>query len=188
MILAEAAKLHRMGRHKECLEAILALENDSAKLSRKAYRQLRFLKADVFHDLERYREAIACFEEILAEEVSDVAYANKGLAHWELGEFQLGLKCYLDSIRLNPANAIAQRGAGEMHLKLGSPKAAIPFLNKALKLKPDYQEAYTCLGIALYQLGLWVKAYRMLQKAVKLDPDDWQAKKGIALIERHFDL
>lgn len=188
MILATAARLHRLGRHKECLKAIEALETSLDKLSSKARRQLLFLKADVFHDLGRFREAVACLQEILVEEPSDVAYANQGLAHWELGEYQMALKCYLESIRLNPANEVAQRGAGEMHVKLGSPQAALPFLRRALKLNPEYQEAYTSSGVALYQLGLWSQAYKMLEKALVLDPKDSQAKKGIALIEKHFDL
>lgn len=186
MILSAAARLHQMGRHKESLRAIEALEKSPDKLSRKAYRQLRFLKADVFHDLGKFLDAISCYEALLAEEPSDVAYANKGLAHWELGDYPTALKCYIEAIRLNPANAIAQRGAAEMHIKLGSPKTAISFLEKALKLKPDYQEAYTCSGIAFYQLGSWAQADKMFQKALELDPNDTLAKKGAVLIAKHF--
>ena len=99
----------------------------------------------------------------------------------------MALRCYEDAIRLNPANAMAQRGAAEMHIKLGSPKAALPFLERALTLKPDYQEAYTCSGIAFYQLGSWAQADKMFQKALKLDPDDRLAKKGAMMIAKHFD-
>lgn len=187
MILTAAAKLHRLGQHQKSLDAIEKLEKAPNKLSNKAFRQLRFLKADVFHDLGRFRDAIACYEAILAEEASDVAYANKGLAHRELGEFQVALKCYTESIRFNPANAIAQRGVGEMYIKIGAPEAAVPFLEKALKLNPNYQAAYTSLGIALFQLGSWAQADKAFQKALRLDPDDLQAKKGVQRIEEHFD-
>lgn len=187
VILTTAAKLHQEGRHEESLREIEELEKVSGNLPRKAYRQLLFLKADVLHDLGRFRDAVNCYERILAEKPSDVAYANKGLAYWELKEYQAALDSYQESIKLNPSNAIAQLGIGEMHIKLGDPKAALPFIEKALKLNPDYQEAYTCSGIALYQLGLWSRAYKKLQKAIQLDPDDWQAKKGIKLIEKHLD-
>lgn len=187
MTLPAATRLHQLGRNKESLHAIEALENSPDKLTRKTFRQLRFLKADVFHDLGKFLDAISCYEAIIAEEPSDVAYANKGLAHWELGEYPTALKCYIEAIRLNPANAIAQRGAAEMHIKLGSPKAAVPFLERALKLKPDYQEAYTCSGIAFYQIGSWAQADKMFQQALKLDPDDQLAKKGAKMIAKHFD-
>lgn len=187
MILSAAAKLHQQGKHAESLREIGELEEVPEKLSRKAYRQLLFLKADVLHDLGRFRDAVTCYEKILAQKPSDVAYANKGLAHWELKEYQSALDSYRESIRLNPSNAIAQLGVGEMHIKLGSPKTALPFIERALKLNPDYQEAYTCSGIALYQLGLWAQAYKMLQKALQMDPDDWQAKKGLTMIKEHID-
>lgn len=187
MILSEAARLHAEGHHEESLAAIEALEHSPGKLSKKAFRKLRFLKADVFHDLERYREAIGCFDVILAEEVSDIAYANKALALWELREFRPALENYLKAIRLNPANAIAQCGAAEMHIKLDAPKSALPFLNKAVTLDTAYQDAYRCLGIAHFQLGSWAEAYRYLRKALELDPTDGLAKRGLVLIEKHFD-
>lgn len=187
MTLTEAARLHQEGRHIESLNAIDALEKSPGKLSPKAFRKLQFLKADVLHDLQRFREAIACFDEILAAEISDIAYANKGLAHWELKEFKLALQSYLEAIRLNPANAIAQRGAAEMHIKLDAPKSALPFLNRALKLNPDYQEAYRCLGIAHFQLGSWGEAYKYLKKALQLDPKDGLAKRGLVLIDKHIE-
>lgn len=187
MILSAANKLHQQGRHAESLREIDELEEASEKLPRKAYRQLLFLKADVLHDLGRFRDAVTYYEKILAEKPSDVAYANKGLALWELKDYPAALDSYRESIRLNPSNEIAQLGVGEMHVKLGRPKTALPFINKALKLNPDYQEAYTCSGIAHYQLGLWAQSYRMLKKAIQMDPNDSQAKKGLTMIRVHID-
>lgn len=186
MNLETAAKLRRQGQYEDCLKAIEILKKSLPALSPEASRKASFLKADALLDMKRYRDAITCYDELLAEAPSDVAYANQGLAHWELKEYQQALGCYLNAVRMNPSNAIAQRGVGEMHIKLGAPKIAIGFLDRALELNPDYQAAYTSAGIALYQAGEWSKAHRMLAKALDLDPEDWEAKEGLALIEKHF--
>lgn len=185
--LKSAIDLRRSGRFEDCLRAIASIETSVPAPPKETARKLTFLKADVLLDMKRFREAIGCYDRLLSDSPSDVACANKGLAYWELGEYESALSCYLESIRLNPSNEIAQRGVGEMHIKLGSPNLAIPFLNKALELKSSYQAAYTALGIAFYQTGAWSRAHEALKRALELDPSDWEAKKGLGLIEKHFE-
>lgn len=186
-MISEAAELHELGKHKESLALIEWIEKRPKKLSPKATRQLRFLKADVFHDLGRFRDAIACYEALLEEEPCDTAHANKGLCHWELREHKIALKSYLAAIRLNPGNAIAQRGAGEMKIKLDTPAASIPFFERAIAIDRRYQAAYTSLGIAHFRVGAWSKADKMFHEALRLDPHDDLAREGAARIAKHFE-
>jgi tetratricopeptide (TPR) repeat protein len=187
MTFTEAVRLWEAGRFEESLKAVNSLERRVPPLPKAKLRKVLFLKGDILHDLNLFRDAIKCYEQLIVDEPSDIAYANQGLAYWELNEFSDALKSYLKAVKFNPANAIAQLGVGEMYIKLGSPKKAIPFLEKAVLVKPACQEAYTALGIANFQTGAWGKAHGYLLKALELDPSDAQAKKGLALIEKEFE-
>lgn len=146
-----------------------------------------YLKGDAFHELRKFSEARDCYTEILKLESSDVAYTNRALALWELGEYSEALKDYLEALKLNPKNAIASRGAGEMCLKLDEPRKAVGYFRKAISLARKYSEAYTGLGISMMNAGRWDLAVAPFFKALKLNPDDDLAKSGIQKIEDNLN-
>jgi tetratricopeptide (TPR) repeat protein len=141
-----------------------------------------YLRGDVLHELRRYRDAVACYSDILVLEESDIAFGNKGLAHWELGEFDRALWNYQEAIKLNPGNTTSLRGAGEMQLKLGFPLRAVPYLVLAVKLRPRYADALSALGTAYVRTGQDGLAKKIFSNALKLDPEDVRAKKGLRRI------
>ena len=175
-------RLYRGKNYRKCIEAARAALAIVPKDSPKALK-LQYLIGDALLDLKKYEEAILEYGRILSMNPSDIAYANRALARWELGDYRGALKDYNQAIRLERSNQIAHRGAGEMYLKLDQPKRAAIRFRSALRLKPDYSAALTGLGISLFQIGKWAQAYRCFKDALRLDPRDSLAKKGLDVLE-----
>lgn len=187
-VLRAASYLHEHEKSDESIRVIDAVKLRGFSLSPKAEVGLRYLRGDALHGMEKYSDAVAVYGEILEVETSDVAYGNRALAHWEMGNFQEALHDYLEAVKLNPLNTVALRGAGEMLNKLDHSLDAVSYLSAAVKLDPKYAAAYTALGVAYYNSEEWLKSYQALKKAVELDPEDKIAAMGIAKIEHHFEL
>ena len=187
-VFRAASYLHEHEKPDESLQIIDMVKQRGFSLSSKAEIRLRYLRGDVLHCLRKYSDVVSVYGQILEVDPSDVAYSNRALAYWEMGEFQKALDDYIESVKLNPLNTVALRGAGEMLNKLNRHLDAAPYLSAAVKLDPKYSAAYTALGVAYYNSEEWLKSYQALKKAVELDPEDKTAAKGIAKIERHFEL
>ena len=187
-IFGTASFLYETGKSAECLRVIDAVRLRGRALSPKTDMEFRYLRGDALHGIEDYPEAVAVYGEIIAIEPSDIAFGNRALAQWELGNYQEALNDYLEAVRLNPKNTVAHRGVGEMLIKLDRPHDAVRYLTVAVNLDSEYAAAYTALGVAYYNSGDWLKSYQALKTAVELAPDDRIAAKGIAKIERHFEM
>jgi tetratricopeptide (TPR) repeat protein len=187
-VLRAASYLHEHGKSSECLSVIAAVKMHGCALSQKVVMGLQYLCGDALLSIEKYPEAVAAYSEILAMETSDVAYANRALAYWEIGSHQKALSDYLEAIKLNPQNKVALRGAGEMLNEMDRHREAVRYLSAAVKLDPEYAAAYTALGVAYYNSEEWQKSYRALKRALQLNPEDKIAAKGVAKIEHHFEL
>ena len=187
-VFRAASYLHEHENSDESIRFIDALKLKELVVSPKAEMGLRYLRGDALLNMEKYSDAIAVYGEILEHEPSDVAYANRALAHWELGEFKKALDDYLEALKLNALNTVALRGAGEMLNELGHPLDATRYLIAAVQLDPKYSAAYTALGVAYYNSAEWLKSYQALKKAAELDPEDKIAAMGIAKLEHHFEL
>jgi tetratricopeptide (TPR) repeat protein len=186
-ILHLAGYLYKGAQFDLCLRFIDAMFRHGFALSPENALLIRHLKADALHAVKRYSEAVDVYGEILTMERTDVAYANRGLAYWELCNYERALDDYLEAIRLNSRNAIALRGAGEMLVKLEKPYDAVSHLSAAIDVDPNYAKAFTALGIAYFHCKEWGKSYRALKRAVSLDPNDRIALKGIKELEAVLD-
>ncbi|GAT34336.1 TPR repeat-containing protein [Terrimicrobium sacchariphilum] len=187
-VVRAAVYLHEQGKSAESIRVIDAVNRREQPLPPKAKMLLRYLCGDALHDVGDFFGAAEVYGEILKLEPSDIAYGNRGLAYWEMGEFQKALDDYLEAVKWNPLNAIALRGAGEMLIKLDRPAEAACHLEAAVKLDPKYGPAYRALGVAYDNCEEWLKSYQALKHAVEINPEDKASAAGIAKIERLFDL
>jgi len=72
-----------------------------------------------------------------------VALNNRGVAHYDRGQWQQALEDFNRAIELKPdyAKAITHRGAA--YSRMGKHDRAIEDHNEAIRLREDYAEAYT---------------------------------------------
>lgn len=180
--------LHKRGYDKESLYVINEIAKRDCSLNRRTQLHLQHLEGDILHAVGDYAKALRAYDQILSLQPDEVAFANRGLANWELGKHADALSDYLSALSLNPRNAVALRGAGEMLLKLDKVERAIRYFRKAIEIEPRYSLAYRALGVAYYRSARWVESYRALKRAAKLNPKDLITRKGIRKIETTFGL
>lgn len=140
---------------------------------------------------ERYEEAAAAFEKVLASDPDDYA----ALFHIAL----------IDSLRGNPAAAIlryervlelkpglyeAQLNLGILLLGSGQAQRAIAPLEGALATKPDEFRPHYYLAESLFEISDYARAESAYQEAAELNPDDASVQVGLArslLRQRRLD-
>jgi tetratricopeptide (TPR) repeat protein len=180
--------LRNNGRIDMALNFIDSILHKRADLGATTVKGLKHLQAECLHDQKKYKEAIAVYDDILRSVEDPTAYANKALAQWELGELECALINYQNSIKLNPADAVALRNVGELMNKREQFWEAIPYLNKSLDLEPNCPKTLCALGVAQFNLGNWTEAHRTLSRALTIDPENRIAKLGLRKIRDHFEL
>jgi len=185
-LLEKAKQAYKNDQYSECVRFCeIALSRDTE--SKADQIQIMHLLADVLLDLEQFPKAVDLYSKLLALETSDIAFANRGYAFFEMKQWNLALHDYLEAIRINPANMIATGFVAECHLKSGNPETAISFLLQAIKSKPTWGRLHRILGHAYSSKGEWSDAYSAFRNAVDLDPADEVSKRAFLEIEKSAD-
>jgi serine/threonine-protein kinase len=141
-------------------------------------------------ELQDYQGAIADCNEILnmnsysgkgsgvASETSDsftsdwqaLAYLNRGLAHFELEDYQTAMNDYNQALQINPNRADIYFNRGLSRIALGEYQEAISDFNQALKLNPEDAQIYLNRGYIRMQLGDHWGSIEDFDQALRLEP------------------
>ena len=105
-------------------------------------------------------------------QVLAVAYNNRGNALTAAGEFELAIRDYSESIKLNPAYSKPLNNRGVAYQKKGEYETAIRDFSRAIELDPNYARAYQNRGETHEKLGHRLLAFRDFYQASKLKLDD----------------
>ncbi len=140
-------------------------------------------------------EAIAQFEEALAEEPDDpdthyqlgAAYLVQALpsdpnAPVDTAKVEQAIQEFEHSLAVEPEKAEALVGLGNAYLLEGKTEEAIAKLEEALKAAPEMPEALFTLGQAYAQAGRIDEAKAMLHRFLETDPPDAWAQQAQALL------
>ena len=129
----------------------------------------------------QYRDAIAKFEEVLADDSRDAA-AHEGLATaaFMLKEYDVAIEHFKRVTMVDPRRAQPLINLGAVYNRMGDHNTAVQSLRKALGKDSKSAEAYYNLGIAhrgLNQLSMAVSAYK---EAIRLAPEMAEAYQNLA--------
>jgi Flp pilus assembly protein TadD len=119
---------------------------------------------------------------IRANSKSAEAFNNRGLAHYNLKQYQQAIEDYSQAIRIKPENATAYNNRGNVYYELLRYELAEADFKKSIQLKPDYAKAYLNRGLVYYQQEKNDKACPDLRKACDLGDCDgmqWANKNGL---------
>ena len=94
-------------------------------------------------------------------------YTDRGLARFELTDYQAAMQDFSLAIRLNPQDARAYYNRGCTCFLHGDYHNAIANFTTSLQLNPANSQAYVNRGIARHQLGYQQAAIQDLQQASK---------------------
>jgi tetratricopeptide (TPR) repeat protein len=180
----DAAK--REGRLEEAIEALE--EKAHTVNTSSAWSELAFYLDEV----ERYDEAIACYDQALALDSKDAdaldsknadAWFNKGNSLDRLQRYDEAIACYDQALALDPQDAGAWINKGNPLDGLQRYDEAIACYDQALALDPKNAYAWINKGHALDGLQRYDEAIVCLDQALALTPQDAVAwyNKGTSL-------
>jgi tetratricopeptide (TPR) repeat protein len=180
----KAVSLRRLGLQELALEACgNALKFDPDLV------EVLLNKGVILQALNRYQEAVDCFNMILQLEgpsyarIRWAALYNKANAQRSLGLNQEALRCMAEVIKEEPSAAAFQT-KGDILLELGLWQEAGEAFDEAIQLDPSSFHAWTQIGFVLSEYAqLYEEGNRFYDCALVLDPRafQWRVHKGINL-------
>ena len=99
------------------------------------------------------------------------AYASRGLARLNLGDFDQAIEDYARALRIRPKLAEAYVGRGIALDAKGEYDRAVLDYNRAISIDPKFAEAYFRRGCALVKKEDFPAAVRDLERALDLRPN-----------------
>ena len=93
------------------------------------------------------------------------AYNNRGLAHYDLKQYQKAIKDYDQAIKQDPGYGAAFNNRGNSYYELAEYQRALTDFKQSLQLEPNYAKAHFNRGLVYYQLNQSDLACSDFQKA-----------------------
>jgi len=93
------------------------------------------------------------------------AYNNRGLAYYDLKQYQKAIKDYNQAIKQDHGYVAAFNNRGNSYYELADYQRALTDFNQSLQLKPNYAKAHFNRGLVYYQLNQSDLACDDFQKA-----------------------
>jgi Tfp pilus assembly protein PilF len=93
------------------------------------------------------------------------AYNNRGLAYYDLKQYQKAIKDYDQAIKQDPGYVAAFNNRGNSYYELAEYQRALTDFNQSLQLEPNYSKAHFNRGLVYYQLNQSDLACGDFQKA-----------------------
>ncbi|PLX79943.1 MAG: hypothetical protein C0616_09850 [Desulfuromonas sp.] len=144
--------------------------------------------ASLYLDQGRWDDAIRNFDVAARDLLFDrpeVAFAGKGFAHFQKGEYAAALEAFQEAQETNPNYPPIYLYSGNANFALNRPDQAVTDYRKGISLAPGYTEAYLRLGIVLLRQQEIEAARESFEKVLELAPQSLfanQAREQLDLI------
>lgn len=129
------------------------------------------LQAEVEEMTETQQTAANKAEPVTEEQLTAQAWFERGYVFQKIGNKEEALRCYFETIRLDPNLYFVYNNLGAVFTDLRNYKEAEAAYRKAINLNPSYPTAYYNLSTLLGRnLGRYKQAEEEIRKAINLDP------------------
>jgi tetratricopeptide (TPR) repeat protein len=130
-----------------------------------------YTKACVLFELEQYKDALKCSNELLKLNKNNSHNWNiKGGILNKLGNYEEALESLNEALRLDPKNPYALCNKGETLKKMGNYSEAMKYIDKALDINPKLPFIWFTKGETLRDMNKNEEALKYIEKALELDP------------------
>lgn len=128
-----------------------------------------------FKQIEIWENSITLWTHAIVKEPGKaaVAYKNRGLSFYEMGQFGKAIEDYNSAIDLDPSYLHAYNNRGLAFSRVGQFDRAIADYDKAIALNSAHYEVYVNRGLAFDETGQLDKAIADYDKAITLNPSDY---------------
>jgi tetratricopeptide (TPR) repeat protein len=151
--------------------------NDPA--SAEAYRK----KGDALLELERFGEALECYDRAIAIKPDDPrTHNNRASALKNLRRYNEALDSYERAIALLPTRVELHSNRGNLLQELERFEEALESYDTAIALRPDYAETYSNRGVVLRNMMQFEESAASFDRALLLKPDHAEAIWNKALL------
>jgi tetratricopeptide (TPR) repeat protein len=137
--------------------------------------------APPIYDIDVFRQTTRQKQRGLKGEIEDLtaeietnpdyflAYNNRGIARYRMGDFEGAVKDFSRAIEIDPDSALAYNNCGLAKLKMEDIEGALFDFSKTIELDPKNAVAYFNRGIALIHKRIYKSAIKDFTRAAKLD-------------------
>jgi|GEM_PF-5785396 len=126
-------------------------------------------KGVVYSIMEKYNEAIKCYEEaIKLNPYYAGAWNNKGNVYDEMKEYNKALECYNKALEIDPYDAGAWNNKGNVYDEMKEYNKALECYEEAIKLNPYDAKAWNNKGIVYSIMEKYDEASKCFMKALSL--------------------
>ncbi|HEY9625149.1 MAG TPA: tetratricopeptide repeat protein [Crinalium sp.] len=131
-----------------------------------------FERGDELFQLQRYREAVACYDKVIQALMDDyLVWFKRGIALENLQEYEEAIASYDRVIQLQPDDYLAWFKRGKALENLQEYEEAIACYDKVIQLQPDNYWAWHDRGRVLELSERYEEAVAAYDRAVQLKPD-----------------
>jgi tetratricopeptide (TPR) repeat protein len=123
-------------------------------------------------------EAVGACSQVIAQNPSAAAYANRGYAYWGRRAYDLAIVDFDRAIRLDPNLASAWNGRGNAHSDKGDYDLAITDYDRAIRIDQKLAAAWSSRGNAFWRKRDYDRAISDYNQALRLDPNYAAAYNG----------
>jgi tetratricopeptide (TPR) repeat protein/tRNA A-37 threonylcarbamoyl transferase component Bud32 len=129
-------------------------------------------RGDELFQLQRYREAVACYDKVIQDLMEDyLVWFKRGIALENLQDYEEAIASYDRVIQLQPDDYLAWFKRGKAFEELQRYDEAIVCYDKVIQLQPDNYWAWHDRGRVLEQCERYEEAVAAYDRAVQLKPD-----------------
>jgi tetratricopeptide (TPR) repeat protein len=173
----ELLELVQTDRYSEAQELL------SQSISQEYYVDDWILRGAYLHDLGRYEEAIASYDQLISINPEDhLAWFFRGYSLHNLGRYEEAITNYDRCISINPENHIVWSVQGASLHDLERYEEAIASYDRFISIDPEDIRAWISRGVSLHNLGRYEEAIASYDQAISIKPDEDDAwyNKGLA--------
>ncbi len=138
----------------------------------------------LLHELDRYDEALVCFERVLKLRPTAESHNSVAIVLKAQGKYAEAVEQYRQALALKPNQPEVMSNLGNALKESGSAEEAIACYQNAIALNPHYAEAHNNLGISYKEQGKLDEAISCYQTALRLKPNYVEAHHNLGIIWR----
>lgn len=136
-----------------------------------------------------YKNAIADFTESLRitpeNFCTPCAFANRGIAYFELSDVDSALNDFLESRKYDAAPAEIHHNIGLIYQKKGDFDNAVQAFTEAVKRDPTFADSHSHLADLFFKGKQFERAIESMSRVLSAEPNNWRVlnNRGIAFIK-----